>query len=112
MARRRAPLHLDRQNAEEQHLKRTTRAQVIEWARQLGLGRASGFSVESEADGFLQLMHAYGLGVWYGGAAPALRSVVVLDPQWIVDAMNAAPQCVRKKLYIKSHLGACACISF
>ena len=80
-------LELIQLNAEEQRLKRTTREQVIEWARELGLGRTSGFGVESEADGFLQLMHAYGLGVWYGGAAPALRSVVVLDPQWIVDAI-------------------------
>ena len=70
--------------AEEKGLKRVTRKQVVEWAAQCSMGRQEGISLEAETDGFLQLMNAYGLAVWYG--EPQLRGVVVLDPQWLVDA--------------------------
>ena len=53
------------------------------WAADCGLGRA-GFSLDKEVDGFLQLMHAYGLVLWYD--EPQLRDIVILDPQ-VRDAM-------------------------
>eukprot|EP00937_MAST-01D_sp_MAST-1D-sp2_P006541 g6541.t1 len=84
-------LELVQIEAEDRGLKRVTRQQVLEWAPSCGLGRgaaAHGFSLGEEVDGFLRLMHAYGLVVWYGGAAPQLREVVVLDPQWLVDAIS------------------------
>jgi hypothetical protein len=71
---------------EEQGLKHTTRRQVAEWAAECGMGAQPGISLETETDGFLQLMHAYGLVVWH--SEPGLRGVVVLDSQWLVDAIS------------------------
>jgi hypothetical protein len=51
-----------------------------------------GSSVEEQVDGFLQLMHAYGLVVWYN--EPKLRSVVILDAQ-VCDRGCALGVCLR-----------------
>ena len=80
-------LHEELQIQTEEHgLKRTTRGQVQQWAAECGMGCQPGVSLEAETDGFLQLMHAYGLAVWH--SEPQLRGVVVLDPQWLVDAIS------------------------
>ena len=60
-------------------LKRTTRAQVREWAIEGRFEDVENASVDEQVDGFLQLMHAYGLVVWFN--EPKLRGIVVLDPQ-------------------------------
>ena len=73
-------------------LKRTTRAQVLRWAIESGFGIVGGSSVEEQVDGFLQLMHAYGLVVWYN--EPKLRSVVILDAQ-VRDRGCALGVCLR-----------------
>ena len=76
--------------AEQDGLKRTTRAQVMAWAAECGLGGA-GFSLGKEVDGFLQLMHAYGLALWYD--EPQLREVVILDPQVRAALLLPGPCC-------------------
>jgi len=62
---------------------RIPRNEFVEIARDCGLGTTR-ISLEDEVDGLLLKFHTLGLLVWHN--KPSLRNMVVLDPQWLINA--------------------------
>ena len=62
---------------------RIPRNDFVEIARDCGLGTTR-ISLEDEVDGLLLKFHTLGLLVWHN--KPSLRNMVVLDPQWLINA--------------------------
>ena len=70
---------------------RVTRQAFVEIARECGVGKTR-IPLQAEVDGLLEKFHKLGLLAWYD--QPLLRDVVVLNPQWLI---NAATRIIRDR---------------
>ena len=78
----------------------TRRKINLDEAREICLSHGlphEGLTIEQELPALLTFLHSLGFLLWYDTAA--LRSLVVLDPQWIVDAAT----CVIRDYKLKDH---------
>ena len=75
----------------QKHQQRITRRAFVEIAQECGVGKTR-IPLQDEVNGLLEKFQKLGLLVWYD--QPLLRDVVVLDPQWLI---NAATRIIRDR---------------